>query len=113
MALLTKAEIFQIDDRKYDDVPCPEWGGEVRVRGLTASEQAVISKLVFEEKKNEISMKVVQFGCVDADGERLFSTKDLEALGKKSYPVIERLGRRIMELTGSGGEADIEEARKN
>ena len=113
MAILSKAEIFAIDDRKYDDVPCPEWGGEVRVRGLTASEQAVISKLVFEEKKNEISMKVVQFGCVDADGERLFTTKDLEALGKKSYPVIERLGRRIMELTGSGGEAEIEDARKN
>ena len=113
MAILSKAEIFAVDDRKYDDVPCPEWGGEVRVRGLTASEQSVITKLVFEEKKDEISMKVVQFGCVDENGERLFSQRDLDALGKKSFPVIERLGKRIMELTGAGDEAEIEAARKN
>ena len=113
MAILSKAEIFATDDRKYDDVPCPEWGGEVRVRGLTASEQSVISRLIFEEKKNEISMKVVQFGCVDENGERLFSQKDLDALGKKAYPIIDRLGRRIMQLTGSGDENEIEEAKKN
>ena len=113
MALLSKSAIMSADDQRYDVVDCPEWGGEVRVRGLTAYEQSCISKLVNETKQNEATVKTVQFACVDENGERMFSPEDIKQLASKSYMVIERLCKRILQLTGFGDQDEIEEARKN
>lgn len=113
MAFLTKTAILAVDDQCFDSVSCPEWGGDVRVRGLTAYEQSYIAKLIAEEKKNEVTLKIVQFGCVDEDGSKMFSANDMEVLRTKSYKVIERLGKRILELTGLGDQSEIEEAKKN
>ena len=113
MALLSKSAILSADDQRYDVVDCPEWGGEVRVRGLTAYEQSYISKLDGDDKRNEVTLKVVQFCCVDENGERMFSPEDIKQLAQKSYAVINRLGKRILKLTGFGNQDEIEEARKN
>ena len=101
------------NDQRFDSVSCPEWGGDVRVRGLTAYEQSYIATLVGDEKKNEVTLKVVQFGCVDEEGGKMFTTDDMAVLKTKSYAVIERLGKRILELTGLGDQDEIEAARKN
>ena len=113
MAFLTKNAILASDDYKFASVSCPEWGGEVRVRGLTAYEQSVITKLITEDKKHDITLKVVQFGCVDENGERLFSAQDMDELKKKSFAVIERLGEKIMKLTGVGDADEVENLKKN
>ena len=113
MALLSKTAILSADDQRYDIVSCPEWGGDVRVRGLTAYEQSYISKLDGDDKRNEVTLKVVQFCCVDENGERMFSPDDIKQLANKSYAVINRLGKRILALTGFGDQKEIEEARKN
>ena len=113
MAILGKNAILTADDLRYDTVDCPEWGGEVRVRGLTAYEQSCISKLINDEKRNEVTLKVVQFGCVDEDGERIFSADDIKQLATKSFVVVDRLGKRILRLTGFGNQDEIEDARKN
>lgn len=115
MALLSKTAILTADDQRYDVVQCPEWGedGEVRVRGLTAYEQSCVSKLVEEGKQSDATIKTVQFACVDADGERMFSPDDIKQLATRSYIVIERLCKRILQLTGFGDQNEIEEARKN
>ena len=113
MAFLSKSQILAADDQRFDSVSCPEWGGDVRVRGLTAYEQSYIAKLVGDEKKNEVTLKVVQFGCVDEEGEKMFTADDMAVLKTKSYAVIERLGKRILELTGLGDQDEIEAARKN
>lgn len=113
MALLSKTAILSADDRRYDIVSCPEWGGDVRVRGLTAYEQSYISKLDGDDKRNEVTIKVLQFCCVDENGERLFTAEDVRQLQDKSYLVINRLGKRILQLTGFGTQDEIEEARKN
>lgn len=113
MALLSKTAILSAEDQRYDIVECPEWGGDVRVRGLTAYEQSCISKLVEDGKRNEVTLKVVQFGCVDENGERMFSSEDIKQLATKSYTIIERIGKRIYQLTGFGNQEEIEEARKN
>lgn len=113
MAILGKNAILTADDLRYDTVDCPEWGGEVRVRSLTAYEQSHISKLVAEDKRNEVTLKVVQFACVDEDGERIFSADDIKQLAMKSYTVIERIGKKIYQLTGFGDQDEVEDARKN
>ena len=113
MAFLTKTAILTAEDMKYDSVPCPEWGGDGRVRGLTAYEQGYVTNLIGDDKKSEVTLKVVQFGCVDENGERLFSSEDIKQLQTKSYAVVERVGKRILQLTGFGNQDEIDTAKKN
>ena len=54
MAILTKNAILSAEDFEYAIVPCPEWGGDVRVRGLTAADQQYISRLNQSDKKEEM-----------------------------------------------------------
>ena len=42
MALVTKAQINAAVDRKWEDVPVPEWGGDVRLMALSAADRGYI-----------------------------------------------------------------------
>ena len=112
MALLNKASFLNAEDFKYAVVPCPELGGEVRVRGLSAYEQSIISKKVSEQQAEELTVIAVIMGCVDEHGNRIFTADDKEALKQKSFAVLNRISNKIAEL--SKDEADgVETAVKN
>ena len=113
MAFLTKSAILSADDFKYATVPCPEWGGDIRVRGLTAAEQAKIARMVNESRTDDIAVVMTIMACVDEDGERIFDSSDKELLKARSYAVMDRIAKKILELTGSGDADSIEDARKN
>lgn len=113
MAFLNKTAILSAEDFNYAIVPCPEWGGDVRVRGLTAAEQSNIARKVNEKKTSDIAVVVALMGCVDENGNRLFDSSDKDALLQKPYAVLDRLAKKILELSGSGDADAIEEARKN
>jgi len=114
MAILGKNAILSADDFEYALVPCPEWGGDIRVRGLTAADQQYIVKLNNTEKKEEMTLSVFMRGVVDENGERIFTdSKDKEDLRKKSYAVIERVTKKIVELTGKSDPDAIEALKKN
>lgn len=113
MALLNRSAILSVDDFKYATVPCPEWGGEIRVRGLTAAEQATIARKVNDKKTDDIAVVVAIMGIVDGDGNRVFEVSDKDALKGRSYAVLDRIAKKILELSGSGDAEGIEEARKN
>ena len=113
MALLTKASVLSADDFQYAIVPCPEWGGDMRVRGLTAAEQAIITKKVNAKQMDDLAVVIVIMGCVDENGERIFENADKDALKGRSYAVLDRLGKKILELSGSGDSDGIETAEKN
>ena len=113
MALLGRTAILSAEDFQYAIVSCPEWGGEVRVRGLTAADQAFISKLSQQDKKETLTLHVFLRGVVDENGERIFSVTDLDEIKQRSYAVIERVAMKIIELTSSGTAEQIESLRKN
>ena len=113
MAILGKTAILSAEDFQYANVPCPEWGGDVRVRGLTAADQAYIAKLSTQDKKETLTLNVFIRGVVDEAGERIFSVSDLDDLKGRSYAVIERVSMKIIELTSSGSAEQIENLRKN
>lgn len=112
MAYLTKNAILDTDDFLYATVPCPEWGGDVRVRGLTAAEQATIIRRLNDKKTDDLAVIVTIMGCVDANGERIFDNSDKDTLKARSYAVLDRVARKILELSGSS-ETEIEDAKKN
>ncbi len=42
---LTKDSILKSEDRKYQDIEIPEWGGTVRVQSLTGAERLTFDML--------------------------------------------------------------------
>lgn len=109
---LDPRDILTAEDFLYADVDCPEWGGVVHVRGLSAGEQSSISKKVKDGNQLDLEVTIVTMGCVDADGNRIFRKEDKDALKKKSNSVITRLARKILELSG-GSDEDLAETQKN
>jgi YD repeat-containing protein len=112
MVLLNKNQILQINDSKYVDVAVPEWGGTVRVRGLTVAEQDSFDRSIVRTEwdeqgnpktvtdyENQTARLVVR--CVVAeDGSRLFEDGDAGLLAAKNAAVVGRLAKAIQDLSG-------------
>jgi hypothetical protein len=124
MALLTRDQINAAVDRKWEDVPVPEWGegAEVRLMELSAADRGYIEagSVVAQGQNPQLKVeslkvyrqKLVAFGLVDEKFERLYSNKEIGDLDKKSGAVIERLAAKIQELSGMGRFA-VKEAEGN
>jgi hypothetical protein len=118
MTLLSKDQVLAADDRKWEDVPVPEWGGTVRLLGMSGTErnayQSSLVVLGHDGKPQRMNMadqlaKLVAKCLVDENWERLFSDKEIKALGAKNGAVLERLGQIAQRLSGLRKE-DLEDA---
>lgn len=112
MALLTRAQINESVDRKWEDVPVPEWGGEVRLMELSSADRGYIEagSVVAQGQNPQLRVeslktyreKLVAMSMVDESFKRVYSNREMEELGVKSGAVIERLAARVQELSGMG-----------
>ena len=109
---LDARSVLSADDFQYADVDCPEWGGSVRVRGLTAGERSSVAWKLKDNNQQDLEVTVVIFGTVDENGDRLFNKNDRDQLKQKSNNVITRIARKILELSGSDDDS-VAEAQKN
>ena len=119
MTLLTKDQILGIDDRDSVTVNVPEWGGDVKIAAMTACERDAFEASMLDTKGKGDAKRLQNFrarfvaSCiVDDDGNRLFSDKDIVALGKKSSAPISRLFDECRKLNGMTDE-DVEELEKH
>ena len=112
--MLTRDEILKKVDTQIKIVKVPEWGGDVRVRGMTGEERDAfeggIAKVVngksIVDTKN-IRARLLVNCIVDEKGERIFSMEDIEALGKKSASALQRVFEVAGDLCGlTAGEID-------
>lgn len=106
MAYLSKAAILAADDIKTAEVEVTEWGGTVRVRELIAEEiDAVGTGMVNAQGKvdasraDNLTVRVVAWGCIDENGKQLFKSSDVKALGKKSFEPVRRVATRILQMS--------------
>ncbi|WP_030744444.1 hypothetical protein [Streptomyces sp. NRRL F-5135] len=118
MTLLTREQITAADDRAWEDVPVPEWGGTVRILGLSGTDRnAYQSSLVVLGPNGSVQRmnlsdqlaKLLAKSIVGPDFERLFTDKDVKALGGKNGAVLERLAQVAQRLSGLRKE-DVEDA---
>lgn len=119
MALLSKSDMLNADDREYEDVPVPEWGGSVRIMGMRGAERDAFEADQYAKKDAPISQRMANFRAkllvrciVDEDFNRVYSDKDAEALGKKNASVLSRLFEPAQRLSGMTRE-DVDEMSKN
>ncbi|MFD8471881.1 hypothetical protein ACFV2E_07455 [Streptomyces globisporus] len=121
MALLSKDQIAAADDRRWEDVDVPEWGGSVRLLGLSGTERnAYQASLVVlgpngsVQKMNlaDQTAKLLAKSLVDENFDRLFTDKDVKSLGAKNGAVLQRLFEVAQRLSGLRKE-DVEAAAGN
>ena len=119
MTVLTREAILSADDLRAETVDVPEWGGKVRIRTMTGSERdAFESSLIGtggkDTSKNlrDLRARFASLVIVDESNERLFSEKDVKALGRKSAAALDRVfaaGQRLNGLTNQ----DVDELAGN
>jgi len=119
MAYLGRDEILQVDDLQYEDVEVPEWGGVVRVRGLTGAERDAFEESIMDQRGKKFRVllqnlraKLVALSIVDEAGKRLFSEGDVGKLGTKSAAALQRVFEAAQRLSGISDE-DVDELVKN
>ncbi|MEU9972351.1 hypothetical protein [Streptomyces sp. NPDC051014] len=114
MALLSRQQIQNADDRKWEDVPVPEWGGEVRVLGLNGTArnayEASLVQLgpngsVQRVRLDNATARLVALTLVDENFERLYTDKELAELGAKNGAVLTKLHQVAQRLSGLGKKA--------
>jgi len=128
---LSRDDILKAEDTTPEEVPVPEWGGTVLVRGMTGKERDQFEVSLAEESagavqvqrgraggrppgRNLVNMraKIVARCVVTDEGERMFSDADVAALGEKSGAPIDRIFTVAARLSGMG-EEDTEEMAAN
>ncbi len=106
MKYLTKEEILAAQDLPAEDVDCPEWGGVLRVRGLTGAqrdawEASIQKKLPSGEVVpdfTDIRAKFASHVVVDEMGVLMFTSAEVTRLSAKSAVPLDRIcdvGKRL------------------
>ncbi len=111
MGFLTRDQILEAEDRSFETVQCPEWGGDVRLRSITGTqrdryEQSLMSTNGADRKMNltNARVKLIVLCAVDESGRALFTSEDLNALGRKNAAPIDRLFDVCRKLSGMSTE---------
>lgn len=113
---LTVDQILDADDLPAEDMDIPEWGGKIKVRGLTGTERDRMEFVLAEARKNpetaNIRAQLVGRCIVKSDGSRMFDDKKIAALGEKSGAVIDRIFDKVRELSGTK-DGQVEDAAED
>lgn len=124
--LITAEDIEGAADAAFLDVEVPEWTPKsmkdagkikkIRLQCMTAREAIDFTKLSADPaRRDEAMIRVIQLCAVNDKGEKLFTERQIEVLGKKSFDVLNRLQHDALKVCGFGKknmEAQ-EAARKN
>lgn len=96
---LTAAEILALNDVREDEVFVPEWDTTVTVVGLTKQQQIEINarSKVNGETDEE---KAQQYMWMDGVKEPAFAEDQLPQLFQKNAGAVDRVLKRILELSG-------------
>ncbi len=105
MALLSKDQILGADKLRVEDVEVPEWGGSVRVVGMTAGERDMYEDSIYETEGTKVTVKRKDFRakmlvhCLRDENMALLFT-DVSEITKLSAKPIQRLFDVAQELNG-------------
>jgi hypothetical protein len=121
---LSRDDILGVQDRRVEVVEVPEWGGTVRVRGLSGSardryESGMVKydtndkgvPVVVGMNSDNVRARLVAISIVDENDRPMFTEMDVSALGERSAAALERVFDAARRLSGLS-ERDVE-ALKN
>lgn len=113
--MLDKNAILSANDVVKELVHVPEWGGDIYVKGMTGAERDGFEASIIQMRGRDanvnfknIRAKLAVLTICDADGKRLFTDKDLDALANKSAVALQRIFPVAQRLSGIG-DNDVKE----
>lgn len=114
---LSADEILALDDKAHEDVYVPEWDSHVRIQVMGGFSRDAWEMEVYRQNEaggfENIRATLVARCAVHPDnGKRIFSEKQVKALGEKSGRALDRLFEVAQRLNGITDE-DVEELEKN
>ena len=100
--MLTRDQILKAEDLKTVDVDVPEWGGTVRVRTMTGKDRQEFFRVSTDKdgKPKNFMEALVAATIVNEKNEPLFTSADIEVLGKKSSIALQRVWEKAADLNG-------------
>jgi hypothetical protein len=105
--MLTRDQIIAADDREFDTVDVPEWGGTVRLSSITGGQRDEYEAGLIDERGKDRRMnlrnaraKLLVLCIVDETGAPMFTREDIGRLSRKNAKPIDRLFDRCRELCG-------------
>jgi hypothetical protein len=105
-------DILNSDDLTHTPVFVPEWtDAELNVRTMTGRERTRISAAI-ERGDPQLSALYARISVVDANGDQVFTDKDIPALANKSGVALERVLKACIKVNSLNGEA-VDDAEKN
>lgn len=117
--ILDKAAILAATDIKTEVVAVPEWGGDVRIRGLSGHERDAFEQSMFKGEGDKrvfdsenVRARLLVRAIVDDNDQRIFADDDDAVLGQRNGSVLARLYLVAQRLSGLGKE-ELEAATKN
>lgn len=123
MSILTREQILSPRALKRELVSVPEWGGDVYIRAMTATERDRYESQFFHVatqgrnvnvsmNRENIRVTLLAMTIVDEEGTQLFTKTDIAELGKQDGGVIDRLFTVASQLSGLSAK-DVEELAGN
>lgn len=108
---LSAAEIFAAQDLSEDYVTVPEWGGDVRLKQMTAFETMAMTKDMDAPENKGLGMYVILVHTArNEDDSHLFTVDDIEKLKLKNFNVLNRLQTAALKLNRMGSGVDLKKA---
>lgn len=110
--ILNREAILAAEDIETRLVEVPEWGGSVYVRAMSGRERDELESSIVKQRGKQKQMdlrdvraKVAAICIRDAEGERMFNMKDVQALSDKSAGALQRVFEVAQEMSGLTDEA--------
>jgi hypothetical protein len=117
--LLGREAILAVPDRAFDDVEVPEWGGLVRVAGMSGAERDAFEQSCYRQRNGQqvwdgrrFRAKLAARTIVDENGLRIFSEDDVAELARKSAKALQRVFEAAARLSGMSKD-DLESLEGN
>lgn len=104
--MLTKEQILSSQDRPTKEVEVSEWGGTVLVASMSGADRDRFELSMRDDEMQNIRARLVALTVVDENGDRVFSDKDVAALGKKSAAALSKVFLVSQELNGFGEDVE-------
>ncbi len=109
---LTIEQILGASDQTCHKVECPEWGGHVFIRTLSADERDAW-EMGLEKGNKSVRASLVGLSLSDEDGKALSPTPaQIKALGQKGAGPMDRIFDAVLQFN-SMRKSDMEKLEKN
>lgn len=98
--LLSKESILNANDLPTDVVEIPQWGGSVKVRGMTAGERDRFEDMIRTKGLSALRGTLAAMCIIDDEGKRLFTDIEINKLAGKSAEALDIVVEVASRLSG-------------